>query len=72
MEEVKNKKLNATLGCKSYEHVLDRMRKDQIRYQIRRNQLEQELKQREKTLRELNSRGYDLKEHEYLSASGLR
>jgi len=28
VEDVKNKKLNAMLGCKSYEHILDRMKKD--------------------------------------------
>ncbi len=36
-EEVKCKKMNAMLSYKSYEHILDRMKKDQIRYQIKRN-----------------------------------
>ena len=37
LEEVKGKRLNAQLGLKSYEHILDRMNKDDLRYQIKRN-----------------------------------
>jgi hypothetical protein len=37
VEEVKDKKVNAGLSTKSYEHILDRMKKDEIRSQIRRN-----------------------------------
>lgn len=40
MEEVKDKKINASLSTKSYEHILDRMKNDQIRGQIKRNELE--------------------------------
>ncbi len=37
VQQVKDKKINATLSTKSYEHILDRMKKDQIRGQIKRN-----------------------------------
>jgi septal ring factor EnvC (AmiA/AmiB activator) len=37
VEEVKDKKTNAALSTKNYEHILDRMKKDEIRGQIRRN-----------------------------------
>ena len=37
VEEVKDKKVNAGLSTKSYEHILERMKKDQIRAQIKRN-----------------------------------
>jgi hypothetical protein len=40
VEEVKDKKINASLSTKSYEHILDRMKTDQIRSQIKRNELE--------------------------------
>ena len=36
-EEVKCKKMNAMLGYKSYEHILKKKKKDEIRYQIKRN-----------------------------------
>jgi hypothetical protein len=39
VEEVRDKKINAGLSTKSYEHILERMKKDQIRAQIKRNQL---------------------------------
>jgi len=31
--------MNTLLGYKSYEHVLDRMKKDEIKNQMRRNDL---------------------------------
>lgn len=51
------------LGSKSYEHILDRMRKDQIRFQIKRNEMEKELKKLEKTIKGLTNTNYDLKEY---------
>jgi len=37
IEEARNRKMNASLSSKSYEHMLDRMRKDDIKAQIKRN-----------------------------------
>ena len=37
VEEVKSKEVNAVVCFKSYEHILDRMKKDEIRYQIKKN-----------------------------------
>jgi chromosome segregation ATPase len=70
--EVREKRTTARLTTKSYEHMLDRMKKDQIRTQMRRNELERDLKRMEKQLTELTVRGYDLKEYEFLSSSGLK
>ena len=42
IEEARNRKLTASLSSKSYEHILDRMRRDDIKAQIRRNHLEQQ------------------------------
>lgn len=42
--EVKEKRTVARLTTKSYEHMLDRMKKDEIRAQIRRNELERDIK----------------------------
>lgn len=37
VDQVKLKKFNALHSFKSYEHVLDRMRKDEIKNQIKKN-----------------------------------
>ena len=37
VEDVKSKEVNAVVCNKSYEHILDRMKKDEIRYQIKKN-----------------------------------
>ena len=39
IEEARNRKLTASLSSKSYEHILDRMRRDDIKAQIKRNHL---------------------------------
>ncbi len=61
--EVKEKRTAARLTSKSYEHMLDRMKKDQIRAQMRRNELERELKRMENQLAEVTAREYELKEY---------
>ena len=71
VQQVKDKKINATLSTKSYEHILDRMKKDQIRGQIKRNQLEKQLKKLQKSFKQLNNKSYELKEYEFLSTSGV-
>lgn len=72
VEEVKEKRTAARLTTKSYEHMLDRMKKDQIRAQMRRNELERDIKRTEKQLAELTAKVYELKEYEFLSTSGLK
>lgn len=52
--------------------MLDRMKKDQIRAQMRRNELERDIKRMEKQLAELTAKGYEIKEYEFLSTSGLK
>ena len=37
IEEARDRKLNATLSNKSYEHILDRMKKDEIKAQMKTN-----------------------------------
>lgn len=49
------------LTYKSYEHILNRMKKDEIRYQIKKNELERQLRTMEKTHKELRNKNYDLK-----------
>lgn len=48
------------------------MKKDDIRYQIKKNELERELKNMEKTQKELRNKNFDLKEYSYLSTAGLK
>ena len=48
------------------------MKKDQIRYQIKKNQLDKELKNLQKQYKNLQNKNYQLKEFGYLSAIGLK
>lgn len=48
------------------------MRKDDIKAQMKRNELEKELKSLQKTVKELIGKSYELKEYEELSSSGLK
>lgn len=54
MEQVKAKRVITTHSLKSYEHMLERMRKDEIKHQLRRNDLERHLYLLEKEYRELD------------------
>ena len=58
VEDVKSKQVNAVVCFKSYEHILDRMKKDQIRYQIKKNQLDKELKNLQKNYKNLKNKSY--------------
>ena len=62
VEETKSKEVNAVLCYKSYEHILDRMKKDEIRYQIKKNDLEKDLRALKKSAKEQKSKNYELKE----------
>lgn len=64
--------MNAMLTSKSYEHILDRMKKDEIRYQIKKNELEKQLKGLEKVHSQLKNKNYQLKEYGYMSSTGLK
>ena len=72
IEEARNRKLTASLSSKSYEHILDRMRRDDIKAQIKRNQLEKQQEGLLKAIKELTRKGFEAKEYEHLSTSGLK
>ena len=62
VDEVKTKEINAVVCNKSYEHILDRMKKDEIRYVIKKNLHEKELKELGKQYQNLKNKNYGLKE----------
>ena len=58
VEDTKSKEVNAVLCYKSYEHILDRMKKDQIRYLIKKNDLEKQLRDLKKRVKESKNKNY--------------
>lgn len=48
------------------------MNKDEIRYQIKKNELEKELKTIQKSHRDTKNKNYELKEFGYMSSTGLK
>ena len=69
--QINGKKEVVTLGVKSYEHILERMKKDDINFQLKRNDLKKQEGLLEKELKELERRFYSAKEFEQLAINGL-
>lgn len=61
LNQINGKKEVVTLGVKSYEHILERMKKDDINFQLKRNELKRQEGLLEKELRELERKFYSAK-----------
>jgi hypothetical protein len=66
------KKNSAMHSYKTYEHILDRMKKDDITAQIRKNQMEAHLDSLQKKFRYLQTKNFNSSEMERLAYHSLK
>lgn len=72
LDQVSSKRDSAFHCSKTYEHILERMKKDSIHNQLKKNELTRELRTLEKGLNIAQTKQYSLAEMERLSSFGVR